>query len=54
MVCPRCQKVRRFKELVERDPKNKKKRWLITSCISCDYHIDIEEYKPGKAVYEGE
>lgn len=48
MVCPRCQKVRRFKDTVERDKKNKKKQWMITSCLSCNFHIEIVAHRPGK------
>lgn len=52
MVCPRCNKVRRFKDTVERDKKNRKKQWMITSCITCNFHLNIEEHKSQRDVEE--
>lgn len=43
VVCPRCKTIRQFKSSVERDSKTRK-RWLISSCAACNYHISIEEY----------
>lgn len=53
-LCPRCQKSRRTKDTIERDPKNKRKRWLITSCMVCGYHKDIEEFKSNRIIDEDE
>jgi hypothetical protein len=53
-ICPRCQKSRRFRESVARDLKNKRKQWLIRSCMSCDFHIDIQEHRPDKTNDEDE
>lgn len=43
-LCPKCDLRKRVRDHVEHDNKTGKK-YLITSCVSCDFHFEIDELK---------
>lgn len=43
VICPNCKRSARQLQMIVQDPKNKKKKWLITFCGTCKFNFDLEE-----------